>query len=459
MKLSVLGGGGVRAPFLIKTLVTNAKSLNIDEICLMDINQKKLKIFGQLAIEIGNKIDSNLNIYVTSDKVKALKDADFIITTLRVGGDEGRYFDEKLAQKYEVLGQETTGIGGFAMALRSIPAIKEYLDLARQVSKPNVKIFNFTNPSGLVTQALINDGYTNIYGICDGPSSFIRQLAEMMNTDLKEFDVTCYGLNHLSFYRDFKINGRDATKEVLEHVNLFKDTEMKVFDKEIVPLLNYELPNEYLYFFFYNNNVIEAISRTGFARGELIKNINEKMIKELELMEEENLEKRFSVYIKYLMERENSYFSIESNGKRNIKHKEVSLQEFLDAPDKGGYAGVALNIIRGLQGKDAIPMTILVKNNGYIKELKDDDVIEITCDMENGEIKARTIDNIPEVQMNYIKSIKLFERLTAEAIKEKNKEKAIRALMVHPLINSYTRAKSLLEELLAQYKEYTGEWK
>ena len=135
MKLAVLGGGGVRAPFLIKTLATNARSLDIDEICLMDINEKKLNIFGQIAVEIGNRIDSDLNIYTTTDKVKALKDTDFIITTLRVGGDEGRYFDEKLAQKYDVLGQETTGVGGFAMALRSIPALKEYLDLAKKISK------------------------------------------------------------------------------------------------------------------------------------------------------------------------------------------------------------------------------------------------------------------------------------------------------------------------------------
>ena len=135
-----------------------------------------------------------------------------------------------MAQKYDVLGQETTGVGGFAMSLRSIPALKEYLDLAKKISKPDVKVFNFTNPSGLVTQALINDGYTNIYGICDGPTSFVRQLAEMMNTDVKNFNATCYGLNHLSFYRDFKINGQDVTKEVLENANLFKDTEMKVFN-------------------------------------------------------------------------------------------------------------------------------------------------------------------------------------------------------------------------------------
>lgn len=459
MKLAVLGGGGVRAPFLIKTLATNARSLDIDEICLMDINEKKLNIFGQIAVEIGNRIDSDLNIYTTTDKVKALKDTDFIITTLRVGGDEGRYFDEKLAQKYDVLGQETTGVGGFAMALRSIPALKEYLDLAKKISKADVKVFNFTNPSGLVTQALINDGYTNVYGICDGPTSFVRQLAEMMNTDVKDFNATCYGLNHLSFYRDFKINGQDVTKDVLENANLFKDTEMKVFDEEIVPLLDDELPNEYLYFFFYNNNVIESIKKTGFARGELIKNINNKMINELEPILDESLENRFTVYIKHLMERENSYFAIESNGKRNNHYEEVSLQDFLDAPDKGGYAGVALNIIRGLQGKDAIPMTILVQNKGYIKELEDEDVIEITCDIKNGEIRPRSVDNIPQVQMNYIHTIKLFERLTVDAIKERNKEKAIKALMVHPLINCYSRANSLLEDLLNEYKEYTGEWK
>lgn len=459
MKLTVLGGGGVRAPYLAKTLALQSKALALTEICLMDINQEKLNIYGRLAQEIVEKINPDLKVCITTDANTALKDANYVITTLRVEGDAGRVFDEKLAQKYQILGQETTGIGGFAMCLRSIPVLKTYLDIAREVSAKDVLFFNFTNPSGLVTQALLKAGYQNVYGICDGPASFMREVAHLLDVDIMRFSATCYGLNHLSFYRDFTVDGRDVSPEVLKNEALFKETEMKLFDKNTLSLLNNELPNEYLYFYFNNKSIIHSIELNGQARGESIQDINQRMLADLKNHSDASTEQRFDIFAKYLLERENSYFAIESNGKRDNHFTALTLDEFIAAPDTGGYSGIALNIIRGLQKKPAYPMTILVRNDQSIEDLHPDDVIEITCDIVDGKITPRKAGAIPPYQLHIIKTIKSFEKLTIKAIEEKDKRSAIQALMIHPLINDYSIAANILEELLAQYKCYTGEWK
>lgn len=459
MKLTVLGGGGVRAPYLAKTLALQSTELALTEICLMDINEEKLAVYGRLAQEIVAKINPELTVCLTTDPCIALTNANYVITTLRVGGDAGRVFDEKLAQKYHILGQETTGIGGFAMSLRSIPVLKHYLELARRVAADNVLFFNFTNPSGLVTQALINAGYHNVYGICDGPASFMREVAHLLDVDIMRFSATCYGLNHLSFYRDFTVDGQDVSSQVLAHPQLFKDTEMKLFDTETVTVLQHELPNEYLYFYFNRQATIDAIADTGYARGELIERINKRMLQDLQTHHAASLEERFDIFARHLLERENSYFAIESNGRRDNHYIALSLNDFIAAPDTGGYSGIALNIIRGLQNKPAYPMTILVKNDNSIADLQPDDVIEITCDIVAGKVIPRRVDNIPSYQTHIIKTIKQFENLAINAIDSGCKQSAIRALMIHPLINDYRIASQILEELLTEYQAYTGAWR
>jgi 6-phospho-beta-glucosidase len=458
MKLVVLGGGGVRSPFLAKSLSLNAKELNIDEIVFMDNNEDKLRIFGGISKTVANAIDPDVHFWTTTSVEEAVKDAHYVITTLRVEQDQGRFQDEKIAQKYGLLGQETTGVGGFAMSLRSIPTLKKYCKIINELADPNVLIFNFTNPSGLVTQALRSEGFNNVYGICDGPSHFIQTLEEMLHVTQEEFDITCYGLNHLSFYRDAKINGKPAMDELLNHPDLYKKTDMRLFDKELVQILKNELPNEYLYFFFYHDKVIRSIEENGGARGQLIKDINERMLKAINETDPDQTEEIFNIYMKHIMERERSYFAIESGEARPEEFPIPTLEEFIEQPDKGGYSGIALNFIKAFHGDKKTTMTLMVPNNGAIKELQDDDVIEISCDIEKGVCRPRQIDNIPELQLHLIKTIKRFERLTVEAINEKNRLKAVEALMIHPLINSYHIATQIVDELLDLYKEHVGQW-
>lgn len=456
MKLAVIGGGGVRAVYLAKAIVSKAKKLNIDKVVLMDNNSEKLKIYGNLAIGVAKSIDSSIDFIITTDPVEALKDADVIITAIRVEEDQGRIFDERIALNHGVIGQETTGAGGFAMALRSIPAILEYCRLARVYSKPDALFFNFTNPSGLVTQALRSEGFNNVYGICDFASAFIKEIGNVIGENPNDISVECLGLNHLSYFRSVKVRGIEKINELIDNPLLYERTEERLFNPELVKNLGMLL-NGYLYFYYYREKAIENINKSEKTRGETIKEINDAMFEELSQIDIENdFDNALNIYFKYITMREKSYMAIESHQEDESK-KNMNLT--LAQLDNEGYAGVALRFVQAKVLNQPVEMILSVPNQGSINELEDKDVIEVTCRIDKNGATPIKIGDIPQVQMSLIRQIKLYERLTVKAIKEKDRNIAKLALTVHPLINSYSIASSLVDEYLNAHKDYVGEWR
>lgn len=459
MKLTVLGGGGVRSPFLAKSIVSNASIVGIDEIVFMDNDEEKLFIYGKIAMNLAKKINPNIKFDITCDARVALTDADFVITTLRVGGDEGRVSDERIALNYGVLGQETTGAGGFAMALRSVPVLIDYCNLINEVAKPDVLVFNFTNPSGVVTQALRSQGFNFVYGICDAPSEFIKQIHKMLDVQPEDFDITCFGLNHLSWFKDAKIKGNNVMDEILNHPKLYTDTEMRLFQPELTKISGDLLLNEYLYFYYYREQAIASINQSGKTRGETILEINNKMTEILKSINiDEAFDEAFKIFMTYYLIRENSYFSIESGHLRPKQLDVPSVKEMIETPDDGGYAGVALNFIRAYSTGQRTLMILSVPNEGAIEGLADDDVVEISCVIDKKKVTPIAVGKVNDMQMNLIKTIKYYERKTIDAILNKDRDMAIKALTVHPLINSYSLSIKLVDEYLMQYKDFVGEW-
>lgn len=457
MKLAVLGGGGVRSPFLAKSIALGAKETGITETVFMDINEEKLYNYGKIAKRISEMINPDLAFSLTCDAKEALSNADFVITTIRAEGDEGRVFDERTALNEGVLGQETTGAGGFAMALRSIHILKEYCTLAREVAKKDAPIFNFTNPSGLVTQALRTMGFDNVYGVCDAPSGFLRQLKDI--TGEKELNFECFGLNHLSWFKELKIGEKDVTDMILSHPELYKKTEMRLFNEEIVRMSDYCLPNEYLYFYHYRDKAVNSVLSSSETRGETILKINNHMLEEMRTIDiDKDFEKAFECFMRHYAMRENSYFSIETGTFREEKFPVPTAEEYVKMPDNGGYAAVALEFIKAKNMGKKVQMVLSVPNDGAIDFLKDTDVCEITCTVDETGVHPHKMTDIPEMQRNLILAVKHYENLTVEAIIEKSREKAIKALTVHPLVLSYPIAVKLVDEYYNRYKDYTGEW-
>jgi len=424
----------------------------------MDNNIQKLKLYGGLAKEAAARIDGSIHFSLTNDPVEALRDADFIITTLRVGEDEARILDEKLALQYGVLGQETTGAGGFAMASRSIPALVGYMELVRMYAKPGALVFNFTNPSGIVTQALRDEGYSNVYGICDAPSESIKQVAKIIGASADELSFECFGLNHLSWFRSVKRSGREMLGEIIENPLLYSETDEHIFEPALVRMTGMIL-NEYLYFYYYKEIAVKNILASGVTRGESIAVINRDMTAELSgLNIKKDFDKALGIYLKYHEKRNKSYMSIESEGKR--KEERNTFTEFtLSGDDDGGYAGVALNMIESVVTGKRCQMVLSVPNMGAIDGMDDTDIVEITCDISKDGATPVKMGGIPPMQLQLMKQVKLYEKLAVKAIRERSIDTAVKALMVNPLVNSYSIADKLVRDYTTAHSHYCGQWR
>jgi 6-phospho-beta-glucosidase len=454
MKIAVIGGGGVRSMFLAKSLAQSSKKLGFDEVVFMDNDLKKLNIYGKMAAQVARRLEPELNFRLTSDPMEAIKDADYIITTIRVGEDDMRIKDERIALNKGILGQETTGAAGFSFAMRSVPALVEYCEMAKKYASPEVKVFNFTNPAGVVSQTLRDMGYDFTFGICDAPSSLLHSFAKIYNVPQDSVTGDCYGLNHLSFFDSVKLDGKEILPELLKSEKILTDTDMRFFKKDLVEHMGCIL-NEYLYYFYYREEAVEHILKAEVTRGEVIREVNIHMTEELSHMDPENdFENCLKVFDKWYGKRENAYMANETG----VNSKKPPFHFDIYEKDAGGYAGVALKYIQSQLSGKASEMILCIPNEGAIPGLRDTDVVEVTCTLEDGKYTPHKVENPGELQMELIRRVKIYERLASEALRTKSISKAIDCLMVHPLVNSYSLAKKLVEEYLESNKEYMEEW-
>ena len=454
MKITVIGGGGVRSMFLAKSIAQKAERLHIDELCFMDNNEQKLKIYGGMASHVAKLLCPAMKFTLTDDVVEAVTDADYVITTIRVGEDDMRAKDERIALNKGVLGQETTGAAGLSFAMRSVPALAQYCELIKKYSKPDVKVFNFTNPAGVVSQTLRDMGYDFTYGICDAPSGMLRTFALLYNENPDNIRGECYGLNHLSYFKSITLGGKDIMQELIENDEAYVKTDMRYFSKELLRDRK-SILNEYLYYFYYREEAVQNILNAEQTRGEQIRDINKHMTKELSEMDIENdFEGCLKVFSKWYGIREGSYMASESGVKRTQPWHFDIYEE-----DDGGYAGVALKFIETAQSGKTDTMIMCIPNEGSIHGLRDDDVVEITCDVNTDGCTPHKIGDVDEQNLEVIRRVKNYERLASKAIRERSKSAAIQALTLHPLVNSYSIASKLVDEYIEHNKEYCDGWK
>lgn len=458
-KLCVLGGGGVRSAFVARTIARAAADLNLGSVVFFDVDPLKLKSYGGLAKETARRIAPELNFTLETDPIKALENCDYIITTIRVGGDASRVKDEEIISNLGLLAQETTGAGGFSMAMRSIPVISAYCQLAKEVAAPGHIILNFTNPAGLVTQALVDQGFP-AYGICDSPLELMGQLAEMLNVSPDRFSCNSFGLNHLTWFNNFKVDGKDISDQILSDPKLFESTEMRIFDPEILDISEGHLLNEYLYFYHHNKKAIEMFKDSSPSRGHLIAKVNIDMNAELSKVNvESDFDTALEIFFRNYNVRENNYMKNESGKARPKVRKTPSVDEFINGNDEGGYAGVAVNFIKAFNSSTPAEMVLSTRNAGAIPELGADDVIEVMCTVFNQEVKPRPQKNIPKTFLNLISTMKEYERLSVKAIMSKDKKIAAKALLANPLVSNFDLATKLVSEFVKHNSPGSGEWK
>ena len=458
MKLTLIGGGGVRSPLFVSTALRWQARIGLKELCLFDIDAHKLGLFGALCREVVHRGGDPFTITTTTDAREALSGVKHVVTTIRAGFEQGRALDERIALRHGVLGQETTGPGGFAMALRSIPAILKYAQLLEELS-PGAWMYNFTNPAGLVTQALREAGFERTIGICDGANAGQSSVAQWAGVEERRIRAEVFGLNHLSWCRAAWLDGEDLLPGALADDEFLRQAQ-SLFDPRLVRMLGMHL-NEYLYYYYYAEQALAAIKGEGMTRGEEIVELNTRLIEQLEeIGVERNPERALRAYTGYEMRRGATYMHYAYGG---TSIAEANRQQIFDAdipPTAGeGYAGVALALIEAIESDRPHYTALNVPNQGAIAGMLDSDVVEVSCRVDGSGAHPLPTGEVPAPQLGLMQAVKRYERLTTQAIGEHSRELAVQALMAHPLVVSYSRARALVDEYLTAHLTYVGEWK
>lgn len=438
MNLTIIGGGGVRTPLLVNGLLNRLRELPVKQLVLYDSDPEKLRIIGTLAIHLAQKRQTTLQIECTTDIRRAVAGADFIYTAIRVGQESGRVMDERIPLRYGVLGQETTGPGGFAMALRTIPAMLEYARII-EAEAPDAWVINFTNPAGLITEALLKHTNLRVIGICDAPSSLQAGIARFLNLPADHLRINYFGLNHLGWINSIQANGTDLLPELLAQYDSFTKTfpHMACFSQELIQQLQL-LPNEYLYYYYYREEAVSHILNSTHTRGEQIVQLNHDLMNQLhDCLAQGDLEQATAVYHATMQQRNSTYMSNET-GK---SHEEIPLEA-------DGYEGLAMSILSTISGN--VPKTLIlnVRNNGAIAELRPDDVVEVPCLLDRNGPLPLAVGPLPSRVVGLVQSVKEYELLTVSVAVNGSYEDALLALTVHPLVGSHTLAKKILDDYL-----------
>ncbi|MEP7292099.1 MAG: 6-phospho-beta-glucosidase [Chloroflexota bacterium] len=455
MKLTIIGGGSVRTPRLIPSLVKRAAALKLEEVWLMDIDGEKLDLIGALCQSIADQQGATFRLLTTTDARAAIQGAAAVITSIRPGNEQGRATDERIAMNHGVLGQETTGAAGFAMAMRSLPAILEYARMVEADAAPGAWIYNFTNPAGLVAQGLTYAGIKRVVGICDSANGAQHAVSRYLQVPMQRVRHSVYGLNHLSWTASVRVDpeadgsgGEEVLPALLNDEGFIHSTHMAMFDSGLVAWEQAFL-NEYLHYFYHRDQALNALLHKSESRGEETLRLTNAMLEQVRAAE--SPEAALAAYREGMGQRSATYMAHARSGKDRVKMEPVG-------DDDEGYAAVALGCIQAISTGATLYTGLNVPNRGAIPAMRDDDVVEVTCEVNADNIIPLPVGAIHDDQLLLMQTVKLYERLAAQAILQRSRELAYEAMTVHPLIGSYPLAKALTDEFLTAHRDLVGEW-
>ncbi len=449
MKIAIIGAGGLRTPLIIQSIAIRQNQLHLDELALMDIQENNLEIIQALVSPFNNQISFQMTW--TTDARQALQNADFVITTFRVGGMESRVIDERVPLNLGLLGQETTGAGGFAMAMRTIPVLLQYIQTMKD-GCPNAWLINFANPSGLLTEAIYQvAGWQRAVGICDAPSTIQRIASAILQVPNETVFLDYFGLNHLGWVKSIVHNGINYLPQFLEMISRAGGISELPFDIDLLDWLRM-IPNEYLYYYYYSRQAVNNILAQGETRGEWLTRVNQQLFAELHQLKQKNdISTMVNRYQEYINLRGQTYLSKETAKEHSLTQLEPQMA---DALSHSGYAGVALDLIESLIGNTSQVMTLNIPNQSAIPKMNEKDVVEIPALVQKNQIIPLAVGDIPTHCSSLMQRVKEYERLTIAAVVEGSRKKAVLALTMHPLINDYALANIILEQYQQKHGDY-----
>jgi 6-phospho-beta-glucosidase len=426
VKIAIVGGAGVRTPLLVKGL--SGSGLPLDEIALFDTDQRGLAAVAALARSYSPRVRE------FSDAQTCIAGAAFVVLSIRPGGIAARARDESAALAHGIAGQETVGPAGFAMAMRTVPPSVGYARLVAEAA-PDAWIINFTNPVGIVTQAITAAIRSRAIGICDTPTELFERTAHVLDLPYDRCFFDYFGLNHLGWLREVYVDGNPqlhslwSSPERLAHVY-----RAPFFTAAFLQDLRL-LPTEYLFFYYSPAAAHENTRRAGQTRAAAIATLNEKLFYDLAAHDAN----RVDVYEAYLDARSAGYMQTETGGR--------SAKAVAERHEVAGYDRIALAVIRAIHFNANAIIPLNVSNRGSISILSDEDIVEVPCVVNGNGARPLTTERPPASVSDLILRVREYERLTVHAASTRNDDDAARALAANPLVPSRAVAASLVRAL------------
>jgi 6-phospho-beta-glucosidase len=420
MKVTVIGGGSTYTPELIKGFLDLYPQLPLDELWLMDIQPQRLEIVGDFCERIVEHAGAPFKIHITDHRKDAIRGANIVITQLRVGFLQARREDEYLGKRHGLIGQETTGIGGMAKALRTIPVILDIAQDMRQLA-PGALLLNFTNPSGLVTEALFRyEPEVPAAGLCNSPITTKMEILKRMGGDIapERAALDALGLNHLCWYRGFTVDGQDAWAEIVQEYSAsLREQAEPEWPAELIDTLRM-LPNSYLQYFYHTQAKLAAQAKWPPSRAEQVLTIEADLLREYS-------EPERVVPPPDLMKRGGAYYSTLATQVINAYTNDLGLVEVVNVRHGGAV-------------------------NGWPAEW----VLELPCRIDRAGIHPLPTKPLPPVCFGLLAQVKAYEILTVEAAVKGDRAAAYQALLAHPLGPEAPQVQSVLEDMLQTNKRY-----
>ncbi|NMP22912.1 hypothetical protein [Sulfobacillus harzensis] len=430
LKLTIIGGGAFRTPRLVYGLIRHAAELNVRQIDLYDPDFSRMEALLAVSRHVAAKMGSALVFNPRRSLPEAVAGADFVFLTYRIGGEAARALDERCALDSGVLGQETVGPGGFFMALRSIPVTLDYVQRIREIA-PDAWIINFTNPAGIVTEAVHQAGDSRFVGVCDTPYHLQMEIAEYLGVTTDALEVEVAGLNHLGWFTKITHQGVDMLPKLLNELPqvLQAIRPLSFFTAEEIQRFA-SLPTEYVYFYLHAREVVLR-TQDRPSRGEIIQASMQSFFPELQqLVAQGAIDEAWRLYGQVITGRSNSYLANETGSAfpRGLNPDSLFNSE--------GYEGIAIRLMEGLMGEQRSRTVINVPSHGLLPEIGADAVIECACEVEHQKIKPVPLTSrVAPWCLALIKETKQFELATVKAANSRRIDDSAVALAQHPILD------------------------
>jgi len=448
IKLTVVGGGGFRVPQIFQALSAADAAIRVTELCLQDVSPDRLAVTSAVLGQLAPSLARPPQVTTTTDLTAALTGADVVFSTIRVGGTRGRVSDEHVALRHGVLGQETVGAGGLAYALRTVPHAQR---LARRVAEvaPQAWVINFTNPAGIITEAMREVLGNRVVSICDTPIGLMRRVASAVGHAPSEVSFDYVGLNHLGWLRTLEVDGVDLLPGLLaDDARLDGIEEARVLGFDWVRALGM-LPNEYLFYYDHHREALARLQQSEATRGQYLDAQQGAFYAAASADPARALE----AWEAARHERESSYME-------EARPAEERFERRAEDVAGGGYQQVALELMTGLTTGQAGTMILGVGNDArgpaeplLVPQLPASAVVEVPCSVDRDGVHPHAVAPVTGGMAGLMTSVKAAEQLLLQALAEGSRELAWRAFAAHPLVDSVTVARELVDAYCAATPE------